>query len=118
MGCCLDLASPTRERILAAFTAACLQTRLASRQEKRVIIILLIMIIIILIMVLIMPDNYFIPMQAKQAEAVSPRLRATLVRIVAGPLARFRASLTARQNKWLQQLAKEMGIRLFYSSFL
>lgn len=59
-----------------------------------------------------MPDNYFIPMQAKQAEAVSPRLRATLVRIVAGPLARFRAPLTARQNKWLQQLAKEMGIRL------
>ncbi|EIE20688.1 hypothetical protein COCSUDRAFT_57256 [Coccomyxa subellipsoidea C-169] len=47
--------------------------------------------------------------EAKQAEAVSPRLRATLVRIVAGPLARFRASLTARQNKWLQQLAKDMG---------
>lgn len=51
-------------------------------------------------------------MQAKQAEAVSPRLRATLVRIVAGPLAKFRASLTARQNKWLQQLAKDMGASL------
>jgi hypothetical protein len=30
----LDLASPTRGRILAALTAACLQTHLASRQEK------------------------------------------------------------------------------------
>jgi hypothetical protein len=37
----LDLASPTRGRILAAFTAACLQTHLASRQEKRVIIIII-----------------------------------------------------------------------------
>ena len=34
IGSCLDLASPTRGRILAAFTAACLQTHLASRQEK------------------------------------------------------------------------------------
>jgi hypothetical protein len=34
----MDLASPRRGRILAAFTAACLQTHLASRQEKRVII--------------------------------------------------------------------------------
>ena len=39
IGSCLDLASPTRGRILAAFTAACLQTHLASRQEKRVMII-------------------------------------------------------------------------------
>ena len=37
---CLDLASSTRGRILAAFTAACLQTHLASRQEKRVVIII------------------------------------------------------------------------------
>ena len=42
IGFCLDLASPIRGRILAAFTAACLQTHLASRQEKRVIIIILI----------------------------------------------------------------------------
>ena len=35
---CLDLASSTRSRILAAFTAACLQTHLASRQQKRVVI--------------------------------------------------------------------------------
>jgi hypothetical protein len=42
IGSCLDLASPTRGRILAAFTAACLQTHLASRQEKRVIIIIII----------------------------------------------------------------------------
>jgi hypothetical protein len=41
IGSCLDLASPTRGRILAAFTAACLQTHLASRQEKRVIIIII-----------------------------------------------------------------------------
>ncbi|BDA42201.1 probable Syndetin [Coccomyxa sp. Obi] len=47
--------------------------------------------------------------EAQQAEAVSPRLRATLVRIVAGSLAKFRASLIAKQQKWLQQLAKEAG---------
>ena len=47
IGSCLDLASPTRGRILAAFNAACLQTHLASRQEKRVIIIIIIIIIII-----------------------------------------------------------------------
>jgi hypothetical protein len=41
IGSCLDLASPTRGRILAAFTAACLQTHLASRQEKRVIVIII-----------------------------------------------------------------------------
>ena len=35
----LDLARPTRGRILAAFTAACLQTHLAFRQKKREIII-------------------------------------------------------------------------------
>jgi hypothetical protein len=38
IGSCLDLASPTKGRILAAFTAACLQTHLACRQEKRVTI--------------------------------------------------------------------------------
>ena len=38
IGSCLDLASPTKGRILAAFTAACLQTHLASKQEKRVVI--------------------------------------------------------------------------------
>ena len=32
------MGSPTRVRILAAFTAACLQTHFASWQEKRVII--------------------------------------------------------------------------------
>jgi hypothetical protein len=32
---------PTRDRILAAFTAASLQTHLASRQEKRVTIIII-----------------------------------------------------------------------------
>ena len=32
--------SPTRGRMLAAFTAACLQTHLVSRQEKRVIIMM------------------------------------------------------------------------------
>ena len=42
-GSCLDLASPTRGRILAAFSAACLQMHLASRQEKRVIIIVTIL---------------------------------------------------------------------------
>ena len=42
----MDLACPTRRRILAAFTAACLQTHLASRQErqeKRMIIMIIIM---------------------------------------------------------------------------
>ncbi len=51
-------------------------------------------------------------LQAQQAEAVSPRLRATLVRVAAGSLARFRASLIAKQQKWLQQLAKEAGAHL------
>ncbi len=56
-------------------------------------------------------------LQAQQAEAVSPRLRATLVRIVAGSLAKFRASLTARQQKWLQQLAKEAGAHTLSPNF-
>ena len=37
IGSCLDLARPTRDRILVAFNAGCLQTHLASRQDKRVI---------------------------------------------------------------------------------
>ena len=49
IGSCLDLASPTRGTILAALTAACLQTHLASRQEKGVIIIIIIIIIIVII---------------------------------------------------------------------
>jgi hypothetical protein len=40
VGSCLDLASPTRGRTLAAFTAACLQTHLASMQEKHVMIVI------------------------------------------------------------------------------
>ena len=35
---CLDLASPTGVKFLAAFTAARLQTHLASRQEERVVV--------------------------------------------------------------------------------
>ncbi len=34
IGSCLDLASPSRGRILAAFTAACLQTHLASGRKS------------------------------------------------------------------------------------
>jgi hypothetical protein len=38
------MASLTRGRTLAAFTAACLQTHLASRQEKRVVVMILILV--------------------------------------------------------------------------
>ena len=34
IGCCLDLASPTRDRILAALPEVCLQTHLASVAGK------------------------------------------------------------------------------------
>ena len=46
IGSCLDLASPTRGRVLAAFTAA--WAHLASRQETRIIIVIILIITIII----------------------------------------------------------------------
>lgn len=43
------------------------------------------------------------------SKAVSPRLRATLIRILNGSLAAFKTAIIAKQNKWLQQLAKDLG---------
>ena len=43
-------------------------------------------------------------------EAVSPRLRSTLIRVLNGSLERFRSSLIAMQTRRLAMLSKDTGV--------
>ncbi len=56
-------------------------------------------------------------LQGLSVEALTPRLRGTLQRILTQSLARFRASIIAAQSTWMAALAREMGTDVVPSLF-
>ena len=57
-------------------------------------------------------------LQGLSREALTPRLRATLQRILTQSLARFQASIIARQSTWMAVLARETGALILILTYL